>query len=86
VTAHVTHRRPDPSAYVSPADEVQEETVGIALDLDTAANAIAHETDEIWQRAQRGSWRCPLGRTALEALVQDMAVLKARIEQMKDMG
>jgi hypothetical protein len=76
----------DPSAYVSPEEEAREEQQRIALELDTLASAIANETDEIWQRAERGSWRWPAGRAALEALLQDMTTMKARIEQMKDMG
>lgn len=86
MSAHTTHRRPDPSAYVSPEEEDREEQQRIALELDTLASAIANETDEIWQRAERGSWRWPAGRAALEALLQDMTTMKARIEQMKDMG
>jgi hypothetical protein len=86
MSAHVTHRRPDPSAYVSPADEAQEEAEGIAEKIAMLATEIGEEASEISARAGRGSWRWPYGRAALEALLQDMATMKARLEHIKDMG
>jgi hypothetical protein len=86
MSAPLTHRRADPSSYVSPEEEAREQQKGIALDLDTLAQEIANVTDKIYDRACSGSWSWPAGRAALEQLMQDMATLKARLEHARDMG
>lgn len=70
----------DPSESDKPEADV------IAEALAMAATEIGEVCSEITGRAHRGSWRWPFGRAALEQIEQDMAVLKARLEEARDMG
>jgi hypothetical protein len=73
-----------PDGFVSRAQEDQEQEIGIALDVDTLATAMANVTDDIHRMAEADNWRCVLTKTQLESLKQDMATMCARLEALRE--
>ena len=74
----------DPAATVSRAQEDQEQAEGIASDLMDDATKISEAAYALYSDAVACNWHCPLSRTQLEALRQDMATMCARLEALRD--